>query len=541
MSVPQAYNTYEEYFHDALSFLEEYSWLFDTAATKLLVKDVMSKLPSEWKSYLLDLNNEELNSLPTGYVKNHWPPSLIDFCKKCQDLTITALASPPDLLYKNFDIPVPREMWRGVTSKKKCEVELLTSLIHNECQQTGVSRILDLGSGLGYVDRLLLWYGYRILGLESSSDLVRFATIQKNDFFPLSISKNANYIKCQVMSDSQADIKDAVDKYLLSENNDKVSETDNKLKEIQYRKCYSKILDNYEKYKNNTDAEKLNNKTVCMIGLHACGDLAVSAMQTFLLLPEVQLFIMVPCCYHKMALKKCNLHDSFGDLSAFKNRDQLILDSTDSDSASEEFFHNFPLSRALSKTVSLHLSGCQYLCRPFLRLASQRSSTSWADWTELDHDKHAFNVLSRAVLEKYAGEEGLSLKKCFRRVVRKSHVSTLDFTSYVDDAMGRFDLIDNKTKKSIKSNEVVQRFRNGLLSVWNQYGSDLKLVEIITALQMCIQPVAESLVVADRAAFLLESGIGDLKVVKMIDANISPRCLAYVARKSSNVCNLKSG
>lgn len=255
------------------------------------------------------------------------------------------------------------------------------------------------------MDRLLLWYGYRILGLESSSDLVRFATIQKNDFFPLSISKNANYIKCQVMSDSQSAIKDALDKYLLSEHNDNIIETDNKLKEAQYRKCYSQILDNYEKYKNNnTDNEKVSNKAVCMIGLHACGDLAVSAMQTFLLLPEVQLFIMVPCCYHKMALKKCNLHDSFGDLSAFKNRDQLILDSTDSDTASEEFFHNFPLSKALSKTVSSYPSGCQYLCRPFLRLAAQRSNSSWSDWTELDHDKHAFNVLSRAVLEKYAGE-----------------------------------------------------------------------------------------------------------------------------------------
>lgn len=206
------------------------------------------------------------------------------------------------------------------------------------------------------------------------------------------------------MSDSQSAIKDAVDKYLLSEYNDAINETDNKLKEDQYRKCYSQILDNYEKYKNNTENEKNSNKAVCMIGLHACGDLAVSAMQTFLLLPEVQLFIMVPCCYHKMALKKCNLHDSFGDLSAFKNRDQLILDSTDSESASEESFHNFPLSKALSESVSSYSSGCQFLCRPFLRLAAQRSSSSWLEWTELDHDKHSFNVLSRAVLEKYAGE-----------------------------------------------------------------------------------------------------------------------------------------
>ena len=69
MSVPPQYNKYEEYFYDTLSFLEEYSWLFDTAATKVLVNNVLCNLPCEWKPHLLDLNNDELNALPTGYIK----------------------------------------------------------------------------------------------------------------------------------------------------------------------------------------------------------------------------------------------------------------------------------------------------------------------------------------------------------------------------------------------------------------------------------------------------------------------------------------
>lgn len=79
MSVPQGYNTHEAYFCDTLSFLEEYSWLFDTAATKVLVKDVLSNLPSEWKTHLLDLNNEELNSLPAGYIKVYKYSLMNDF------------------------------------------------------------------------------------------------------------------------------------------------------------------------------------------------------------------------------------------------------------------------------------------------------------------------------------------------------------------------------------------------------------------------------------------------------------------------------
>lgn len=48
---------------------------------------------------------------------------------------------------------------------------------------------------------------------------------------------------------------------------------------------------------------------------------------------------------------------------------------------------------------------------------------------------------------------------------------------------------------------------------------------------MCLEPVAESLVVADRVSFLQESGV-NVKVVKIIDSNLSPRCLAFIASKS---------
>lgn len=136
---------------------------------------------------------------------------------------------------------------------------------------------------------------------------------------------------------------------------------------------------------------------MCIIGLHACGDLAVTGMKLFLNIPEVSALVMVPCCYHKMALENCisNQLDSettVGDEICDEDIENII----------EESFSNFPLSDALKK-MSV---GAKFVCRPFLRLASQGSNNSWQDWTEANHQRHAYNVLSRAVIQLYS-DQGL--------------------------------------------------------------------------------------------------------------------------------------
>lgn len=67
---------------------------------------------------------------------------------------------------------------------------------------------------------------------------------------------------------------------------------------------------------------------------------------------------------------------------------------------------------------------------------------------------------------------------------------------------------------------------------WEQHKDKLRLIEVLTGLQMCLEPVAESLVVADRVAFLQENGTHDIKLVRMMDSRLSPRSLAYIVSKS---------
>lgn len=92
-----------------------------------------------------------------------------------------------------------------------------------------------------------------------------------------------------------------------------------------------------------------------MIGLHACGDLAVTGLKLYLDLTQVSALILVPCCYHKMALRDCLR----SKLEAEFALEEAQFD-TDSDS-SEQAFDNFPLSQALNRFTSLFCNLSYYL------------------------------------------------------------------------------------------------------------------------------------------------------------------------------------
>lgn len=127
-----------------------------------------------------------------------------------------------------------------------------------------------------------------------------------------------------------------------------------------------------------SDSGLFNARTtsLCMTGLHTCGDLTVDAIRLFFQLASVKLLIMVPCCYHKMSMVK--------DITM-----------------TGEKFCNFPLSSSLCHLV--HSSAfCDSLCflrHPFLRLASQETATRWQQWSEEDHKQHSLQVMARAVLQ----------------------------------------------------------------------------------------------------------------------------------------------
>lgn len=181
-------------------------------------------------------------------------------------------------------------------------------------------------------------YGYHVLGLEKDKENVNRARARQCKFYPDSLAK-VKYVHCEVTCDSADTIESTLRR------------------------------------------EFLDVSDVCLIGLHACGDLSINASRLFHEMKSVKLCILISCCYHKLS----------------------ICDNAQTSSQKKQYFRNFPISASLREVIETYnFDVGQFLRVPFLRLACQESADKWRNLTREKHDEHSFYVLARAVLELYS-------------------------------------------------------------------------------------------------------------------------------------------
>ncbi|CAD6217346.1 GSCOCG00004796001-RA-CDS [Cotesia congregata] len=253
-----------------------------------------------------------------------------------------------------------------------------------------------------------------------------------------------------------------------------------------------KVLTNNNDYSEieSTIKNLTNDKEFCLIGLHACADLSVNASKLFSIIPTAKLLIMVSCCYHK-------------------------LEETDN-----ETLINFPVSQNL-KCITDNDRYKEILRRPFLRLACQEPAKRWDNMSKDLHDKHAFYVLSRAVIELFTHQNNIKLTKCVRKATRKSQCK--NFETYLQDTLERYYFNGNKMSDD-------EEFKSNIKNLWKFNESKLSIVEIYTGLQLLLQAPAESLVLYDRYYWLIEQNYS-AEIIAVLSNIISPRCYATVAVK----------
>lgn len=81
--------------------------------------------------------------------KDEWPPSLLEFSRDCQRLTLPVLKSDVSGYVDDGWLQLmPRELWRGMSPKKRDEVMIMSEFVHCQCKEVGINKIVDLGSGL---------------------------------------------------------------------------------------------------------------------------------------------------------------------------------------------------------------------------------------------------------------------------------------------------------------------------------------------------------------------------------------------------------
>ncbi|KAK7862668.1 hypothetical protein R5R35_009241 [Gryllus longicercus] len=474
MHLPVGYQNVREYFRDAMRFLSDYKWVYRYPMTGLLVHNVLGQIPPEWQIFLEHMSPTELTMLSNGYVQAHWPASLVLFLNKCKCLQLV------DKIHTD-EWKLSRELCRGLSPKKQHEVSRMISLVHQECQKLGIHNILDVGSGLGYLDLALhVEFGYKVLGLE------------RNNTYTITASQKASSLcaNCEAVSFYPCEVSHTTFEEIVHVMEKRLSRG--------HYPCTSRIQEE------NISDRLSKFHEVCMIGLHTCGDLSAVAVDLFMHTPQLRLMVLVPCCYHKLA--------------TLEEKDRCGPNVV-----------NFPLSEELTNVLKEEFDGFEeYLGASFLRLASQESCRRWQHWTEEQHQQHSENLMSRAVLDLAAVKLGLVLKKKRRRCVRKTQRN--NFESFIEDAMERYDFLlpNGVIATTEKHEEILKEMR----TLWLQFKKFCNLAEAVTGLQAAMQTSVESVILIDRITALQEKQSQlTLDVVKVTDEELSPRCRALIVRK----------
>ncbi|XP_078038148.1 methyltransferase-like protein 25B isoform X1 [Augochlora pura] len=456
--------TENKYFLDALNLFFETQWLHNTPVTDLLTKGLVDSFPKEWLNVLEMLENQELNDFVVEKKTNaHWPNELKAFVEKCK-CTDRLPTSGIALLTK-----LPKEFQLGLNNKKQHEIVHMAHLVHMQCAPLKIKVIVDLGAGLGYVCQLLYrLYGYKVLGLEKNQETVNNAKRRQAKMYPESL-EHVKYRCCDLTCNSIVTIET--------------------------------ILKN----------EFQEDSNVCLIGLHACGDLSISASKIFRDMDTARIFIMISCCYHKLSMSE---------------------DTDTNTLAKKQYFNNFPLSTCFQSVIddSNFDIGC-FLRQPFLRLACQESAERWTNMTTESHNKHSFYVLARALLQLYAAQNRFSIKKRTQKGTRKSQC--LNFETYVKDSLNRYTFQSQK-ETNLEEEDMqfsTEMHEKNIMKLWEMHCDKLKMVELYTALQLVLQASAESLLLQDRLCWMREQKL-EATVISVTNKRLSPRSYAIVSWKN---------
>jgi len=326
--------------------------------------------------------------------------------------------------------------------------------------------IIDIGAGKGYLSNAIaVHFNLDVVCIESSAQNIAAAKerIEKiedmwNSKSQRATAPNINLQKAQF----------TILKYLTQDIT--ASEFEDLADNSKQREETQDIID-----------QENSNKTTILIGLHTCGDLAVTMMKIFQHSNDTQILLNVGCCYH--------------DLTIMDNNDNC------------QTIYGFPLSSIVQQTLKDKFNNGTF------RLACQPVD-SWL-----------FNLQ----------DSKLSLKKFFYRSIMqtllKSHFKEYPiFISHIPD--NKFENFIEYSLEALKrlKGKSLQFPIDKLQETYNKYADKYLIAAAFACLRGVIAPVIESLILLDRVCYLKERGF-DAHLLPLFNSKNSPRNFVLIASK----------
>lgn len=197
--------------------------------------------------------------------------------------------------------------------KKSHEIEHLSTLIAQICKEYNTSRVIDVGSGKGYLGAYInLAYGIEVLELDSVDSNVQ-GSIQRRGRLEERwdhLRKRAGYASDPQPEASQRKTKDVAGP-------------------VKSLTAYIENGSHLETILNESRSSESEQSCV-LAGLHTCGSLAFSSIDTFVNCKSTRILLNVGCCYNlfdenfaidKFSKNKTTSNSHLFPMSAFLKKD----------------------------------------------------------------------------------------------------------------------------------------------------------------------------------------------------------------------------
>lgn len=251
--------------------------LLDSYVADYYVENHWNKLPKSWQNCFSNISMKQLSELLdfSNPIKSKlYPLSLLSL----RSIIVHNVLSRKQL----YNIPlkdfkndkVKNLFWKNVKLKKRHEISVLADLCYQSALETDCFCIVDIGSGVGHLSRLLAYkYGFKVCTFEVNSALLVSAE-QLDNTFQQALKKlnivNKSFIKPVHLN-----------KKITSDIN------------VQTFTSYIRMaLKEDSKFK------------FGIVGLHPCGDLSTTLLNLFNKCSQAVFINMASCCYMKLTLNQ---------------------------------------------------------------------------------------------------------------------------------------------------------------------------------------------------------------------------------------------
>ncbi|XP_072316482.1 methyltransferase-like protein 25B [Eucyclogobius newberryi] len=527
------------------AFLSQYRHLSDSYIIEFFTEDLWQTLPSSWQSTLKHLSFPQIADLlldATCQDRRYpsvWPLSLLAFRATSHALAFprkdthirdiaTGTVKPEEFQENQSQSSLLGHIFRKhVKPKKQHEIRKLGALVKRICDETGCSRVVDVGSGQGHLTRFLSYgLGLSVTAIEADRHLVSMATEFDKQLL-LALDKEKQKRRCTFPAlgssprhvagwvDPNASWKDFV-KQLQSPHSVRQSPPTlgphkKKLKaskqetKSQEADCNPRNTDSTQGHLAENELALTQNVSedsrddyvesvsdFVLTGLHACGDLSVTLLRHFAKCPHVRAITSVACCYMKITTKENPAPPGLVRRPA----------SLAPDGPSEL---GFPMSAWVRGLPGHELS---YKAR-------EGSCHAMEDYTRrLREESELLRIhCYRAALESFIRDARPDLRRAGIQTIKKAHL--LPFTEYARLGLPRVGLPPDLPLDSARVEAMLEHQGR---------------VVVFFSLALLLAPAVESLVLLDRIIYLQENGV-DSQLVPLFNPNLSPRNFVLVALK----------